>query len=221
MRLLLIEDEPDIINFLKPCLEAESFIVDVADTGELGSFQARTNDYDIVILDNMLPKKDGEKICEEIRGAGKTMPILVLSVVNDYKEKTKLINAGADDYLTKPFFLPELIARLHALLRRPPLTENSIRVIGDITLNTHYHIVYKGDKEVYLTKKEFSLLEYLLKNQYIALTRAMIMEHVWDINADPFSNTIESHILSLRKKVDPENKFIRTIPGIGYRMSGR
>lgn len=221
MRLLLIEDEPDIINFLKPCLEEESFLVDVSDTGETGSYLARTNDYDIVILDNMLPKKDGKKVCEEIRNSGKTMPILMLSVINEVEKKADLLNTGADDYLTKPFSLQELVARLRALLRRPHQTQETRLCIGDIILDSRQHIVTKSNKEIYLTKKEFILLEYLMKNQDTALSRAMIMEHVWDINADPFSNTIESHILSLRRKIDPTDRHIRTISGVGYKMSVR
>lgn len=219
MRLLLIEDEPDIINFLKPCLESESFVVDVAENGEKGSFLGRTNNYDIVILDNMLPKKDGKMVCEEIRSAGKTMPILMLSVITDADKKVDLLNSGADDYLSKPFSLLELLARIRALLRRPRQTQGSIITLGDIILDERQHLVTKGGREIYLTKKEFILLEYLMKNQGTALSRAMIMEHVWDINADPFSNTIESHILSLRKKIDPHDRYIRTISGIGYKIA--
>lgn len=221
MRLLLVEDEKDIIHFLKPSLESESFIVDIAEDGEKGSMLARTNLYDIVILDNMLPKKNGQKVCEEIRSCGKTMPILMLSVIDGTHTKTDLLNSGADDYLTKPFAMPELIARLRALLRRPHRMIEQVFRVGDIVLDSRQHIVKKTSKEVYLTKKEFLLLEYLMKNIGTALSRAMIMEHVWDINADPFSNVIESHILSLRKKIDPNARFIHTLPGIGYKIAAR
>ncbi len=218
MRLLLVEDEQPIITFLRSCLEAECFVVDVATDGEQGSFLGRTNDYDIIILDNRLPKKIGKLVCQDIRAARKSVPILMLSVVNESMTKTELLNLGADDYLTKPFALPELLARVRALLRRPRTIEPELLQLGDITLNTRAHVVKKKDKDVPLTKKEFILLRYLMKNCGTALTRAMIMEHVWDMNADPFSNTIESHVASLRKKIDPRGQFISTVSGIGYKM---
>ncbi len=221
MRLLLIEDELDIINFLKPRLEAENFIVDSTQDAETGSFQARTCYYDIIILDLMLSVKNGYTVCNEIRQSGRSVPILILSAIHDSEQKTKLLNCGADDYLSKPFYFNELLARIHALLRRPAQTTKNIYKIGDIVLNSHEQQIIKAGKEIYLTKKEFLLLEYLLKNQGIALTRHMIMEHVWDINADPFSHTIESHILSLRKKVDPTERYIKTIPGVGYKAIER
>lgn len=218
MRLLLVEDEQDIVQFLEPCLKAECFAVDVATDGEQGSFYARTNHYDLVILDNMLPKKNGYDVCKDIRQAGKTMPILMLSVVSDTTKKVELLTLGADDYLTKPFALSELVARIRALLRRPQKTEHEILRFSGITLDTQKHTVTKNNKPVYLTKKEFMLLEYLMKKRGTVLSRAMIMDHVWDIHADPFSNTIEAHIVSLRKKVDQKGKLIHTIPGVGYKL---
>lgn len=221
MRILIIEDEQKIIDFLKPSLEAECFIVDAALDGEQGSFLARTNEYDIIILDLMLPKKDGIEVCKEIRAKEKTVPIIVLSVKSETASKVELLNAGADDYLIKPFSLEELLARMRALLRRPKQIESEVLQIDDLFLDTKKHQVKRGGKEVYLTRKEFILLEYLMKNQGIVLSRGMIMEHVWDMNADPFSNTIESHILSLRRKVDnvkEEKKLIHTVPGRGYKI---
>lgn len=220
MRILIIEDEKEIINFLKLALKAECFAVDTAEDGERGSFLARTNDYDLIILDNVLPKKIGIEVCKEIRARGKTMPIIVLSVKSEATTKVDLLNAGADDYLIKPFSLDELLARIRALLRRPKNIESEILKLDDLTLDTKKHLVKRGQKEIYLTRKEFTLLEYFMKNLGIVLSRGMMMEHVWDMNADPFSNTIESHILSLRRKVDlkGKKKLIHTVPGRGYKI---
>ena len=220
MRILLIEDEPDIINFLKPSLEAECFVVDVATNGISGVRLARVNDYDIVILDNMLPEKNGTEVCTEIRGAGKSIPIIMLSVLATAQTKVELLNAGADDYVTKPFSFEELLARIHALLRRPTELENEILTLDNLSLDIRRKKVIRDNEEIYLTRKEFMLLEYFLRNISIVLSRGMIMEHVWDMNADPFSNTIESHILSLRRKIqDKKNrKLIHTVPGRGYKI---
>lgn len=221
MRLLIIEDEKKIVDLLKACLEAELFVVDIAEDGERGAFLALTNDYDLIILDNVLPKKTGLEVCEEIRKKGKIVPILILSVKSETDMKVKLLNAGADDYLIKPFSLEELLARIRALLRRPKQIESEVLKIDDLTLDTKRHIVKRDKEEIYLTRKEFMLLEYLMKNEGIVLSRGMIMEHVWDINADPFSNTIESHILSVRRKIDfkDNKKLIHTVPGRGYKIN--
>jgi DNA-binding response OmpR family regulator len=220
MRILLVEDEKDIIKFLKLSLESECFVVDVAEDGEKGSYLARTNDYDLIILDNILPKKQGLEVCKEIREEGKNSLILMLSVKSDVATKVDLLNAGADDYLTKPFSLEELLARMRALVRRPKQIESEILQIDNLILDTKRHLVKRKDKEIYLTRKSFMLLEYLMRNQGLVLSRGMIMEHVWDMNADPFSNTIESHILSLRKKIDfgKNKKLIHTVPGRGYKI---
>jgi len=220
MRILIIEDEKEIAEFLKKSLEAENYVVDIAYDGEKGSFLARTNDYDIILLDNIMPKKTGKQVCEEIRRDGKNVPILMISVKSEVTTKVDLLNAGADDYLTKPFSLDELLARIRALLRRPKKIETEILKIDDLVLDTSKHKVMRGDKEIYLTKKEFMLLKYLMKNVGIVLSRGMILEHVWDMSVDAFSNTIESHIRSLRRKIDlpGKKKLIHTIPGFGYKI---
>lgn len=220
MKILITEDNSAIRNVLRMSLEAVSFSVDEAENGEDGSFLARTNEYDMVILDNMLPKKMGKQVCKEIREAGKTMPVLLLSMKNDVNDKIELLNCGADDYMTKPFSFEELLARMRALLRRPKTLQETIFKIADIELHYDKHQVFKNKKEVYLTRKEFSLLHYLLSNKEHVVTRGQLLEHVWDINADPFSNTIEAHILSLRKKIgDTRKRIIKSIPGRGYKIT--
>ena len=220
MRILIVEDEKDILTFLKSSLESECYVVDTASDGEEGSFIARTNDYDLVLLDNMMPKKNGLKVCEEIRRDGKTVPILILSVKSETTTKVDLLNAGADDYLTKPFSLDELLARIKALLRRPKEMQDELFKVDDLMIDSNRHMVKRGDNEIHLARKEFMLLKYLMKNEGIVLSRSMIMEHVWDMTADPFSNTIESHILSLRRKIDfkDKKKLIHTISGRGYKL---
>lgn len=219
MRLLIIEDNKEISDFLKVSLEAESFVVDVAFDGERGSYFARCEAYDAIILDYMLPKKDGFQICQELRSAGVTVPIIMISIKAETPLKVGLLNLGADDYLVKPFSFEELLARVRATLRRPPLLKPSVLSLGDLTLEPAAQRIIKGRKEVYLTRKEFILLEYLLENRGKVVSRGMILEHVWNRESDPFSNTIEAHILNLRKKVDSgKKKLIHTVPGRGYKM---
>lgn len=220
MHILVVEDDREISDFLRVSLEAECFAVDTAFDGETGSYLARTNHYDIIILDNVLPTKEGRLACKEIREAGKTTPIIMLSVKSETVTKVDLLNAGADDYMTKPFSLNELMARIRALLRRPKELTSEILSLGDLVIDISKHSVKRGGKEIYLTRKEFVLLVYLLKNAGSAMSRGMIMENVWNMKIDPFSNTIESHILSLRKKIDTKakKKLIQTVPGIGYKM---
>jgi two-component system, OmpR family, copper resistance phosphate regulon response regulator CusR len=220
MRILVVEDDPKINDFLKISLESEYFVVDTVHDGEKGYYLAMTNEYDIIILDFMLPGKLGLEICKELRTNGIQTPIIGLSVKSETVNKVGFLNAGADDYLTKPFSFEELIARIQALLRRPQSIESNIVEIGGIELDSQKHTVRKDGKEIYLTRKEFLLLEYLMKNHGTVLSRGMILEHVWDMNADPFSNTIETHIMTLRRKIDSEQslRLIRTVPGIGYKI---
>ncbi|MFT7506911.1 MAG: DNA-binding response OmpR family regulator [Acidimicrobiales bacterium] len=220
MRVLVVEDEEKIRIFLKKSLEAECFAVDAVSDGNEGLELALLNEYDIILLDNVLPNKTGLEICSDIRHAGKMVPIIMLSVRSETDIKVRALNAGADDYLTKPFSFEELVARVHALLRRPAILEEEILTISDVTLDTKQHVVTRRKEEIKLTRKEFMLLEYLMKNEGIVLSRGMLMEHVWDMNADPFSNTIESHILSLRRKLGhtKRNDLIQTVPGRGYKI---
>ncbi|HBG82029.1 TPA: DNA-binding response regulator [candidate division CPR2 bacterium] len=220
MRILLTEDNKDLAKSIKAALESECYEVDLAGDGEKASFLARTNDYDLIILDINLPKKDGKQVCTEIREDGKIVPILMLSVISEIGTKVDLLDTGADDYLTKPFSQKELLARIRALLRRPQEIKGEVLEVGDLIVDTKKHIVKRKGSNIDLTIKEYILLEYLIKNAESVLTRSMILEHVWDMNADLFSNAIEVHISNLRKKIDLAGmkKLIHTVPGRGYKL---
>ncbi len=220
MRALIVDDEKILREALAENLRAECFAVDTAEDGTEGSYLARTNAYDIIILDNMLPEKNGGTVCEEIRNTGRNVPILVLSVFSESWRKVDLLNAGADDYMIKPYSFEELMARIRTLLRRPPAVEKELLSIDTLEIDTKQQSVKRDGKGVYLTRKEFMLLEYLVRNQGNVMSRGLIMEHVWDMASDPFSNTIESHILSLRRKIGStkDAKLIYTVPGRGYKV---
>lgn len=219
MRALIVEDEEQLAVTLKKSFEEELFVVDIAKDGKEGSYMARTNNYDLIILDNMLPYKNGLEVCTDIRKENRETPILVLSVKPEVTTKVELLNAGADDYMIKPFSFEELLARARALMRRPTGGRGDILKMGDMVLDKKRHIVKNKERELSLTKKEFMLLQYFMMNPGIVLSRGMIMEHVWDMSADPFSNTIEAHVRSLRKKLGNSGLLIRTILGRGYKMS--
>jgi DNA-binding response OmpR family regulator len=218
MKILIIEDEKDIGIFLKTSLEKASFAVDWEETGEKGLFSASTTDYDLIILDLNLPDTNGLDVCKKIRMERKNTPILILTVNSEISSKVELLNAGADDYLTKPFSVSEAIARIKALLRRPKEIIRPKIGSEDLILNEENQSVIKNSKEIYLTRKEFMLLEYFIRNKGRVLSRGEIIEHVWDSDADIFSNTIETHVLNLRKKINKNShhQLIRTCSGRGY-----
>lgn len=220
MRILIIDDNKDIRELLKVGLEAEMFSVDTATDGEEGSYLARTNEYDLVLLDNVMPKKSGPEVCHDIRNAGKSVPIILMSVKSETNEKIRLLNMGADDYVPKPFSFDELLARIRAILRRPEQTISENITAGDITLNSRTHEVTRGKRHIYLTRKEYSLLEILIRNNSGVVSRGTIMEHVWDLDANPFSNSIETHVFNLRKKLEKKNeRLIVNVPARGYRIN--
>ncbi|MDQ5893624.1 MAG: two-component system, OmpR family, copper resistance phosphate regulon response regulator CusR [Patescibacteria group bacterium] len=221
MKILLIEDDVNVIDFLLTNLKAESFTVDVAYDGSQGSFMARTNPYDVIIIDYSLPIKNGITVCQEIRSAEIVTPIIFLTIYSDLKKKIIALDTGADDYITKPFSFDELKARIYAIRRRPHKIESPIFTAGDIILDTRKQSVHRNSIPLNLTRKEYNLLEYLIRNKNTVVSRGMIMEHVWNAESDPLSNTVEAHILNLRKKIRDEinNKndgFIKNIPGRGY-----
>ncbi len=220
MRALIIEDDPYIAEALKQALANERLVVETAPDGDSGAFFAKTNDYDIILLDTMLPKKGGADVCKDIRDHGKTTPILSVSAKADNATKVDLLNAGVDDYLAKPFAMDEVIARVHALLRRPKTWAGDCLSFDDIAVNTREQVARRAGHELTLTRKEFMLLEYFMRNPGTVLSRAMLIEHVWDMELDPFSNTIEAHIMSLRKKLAAKNKrkVIQTVMGRGYKL---
>ena len=219
MRILVVEDDGEMRQYLKVTLERESFVVDTATNGREGSYMARTNEYDLLILDNILPFKTGYEICSDVRQSGITTPILLLSVQSEIDDKINLLNNGADDYLTKPYSHKELVARIKALTRRSPLIHPTKFRVHDLTLDSATGEVVRGKKSIYLTRKEFLLLELLLKHKGAIVSRGIILEHVWDIEGNPLSKTVETHIVNLRKKIEKGGKkLIVNVPGRGYKI---
>ena len=218
--MLIVEDEKEIGEFLKKNFEKEGYAVDYSQNGEEGSFLARTNEYDIIIVDQILPKKTGLEIVKDVRGDLRSVPILMLSVKGDIPHKIQSFTAGVDDYVTKPFSFQELSVRVKAICRRPYNIRSAIYKIDDVTIDSDKQEVTKNGKRLYLTRKEFLLFECLVKEKGKVLSRGAIMENVWNMNVDPFSNTLETHILNLRKKIGKKKgkNLIKTIPGRGYRI---
>lgn len=220
MKILIIEDDSSIRNILRLSLEAKGFVIDEAEDGEIGSYLARTNSYDVILLDNVLPKKMGGHICKEVRESGITTPIIILSGKQEVLTKIQFLNTGADDYITKPFSFDELLARINANLRRPTGLKQNILKIKDLEINFSAQTIKINRQNIYLTRKEFSLLEYLATHKDIVVSRGQILEHVWDMSVDPFSNTIETHIMNLRRKLkDVKRNLITSIPGRGYKFN--
>lgn len=221
MKILIIEDEKDISEFIKNALKNELFLVECAHDGERGSFMARTGNYDLIILDYFLPKLNGGEVLKEIKEDQVKTPVLMLTVKAEIESKKKMFNLGADDYLSKPFLLDELVLRVKALLRRPALNFQEQIIISDLILDNQNKVVRRAKKEIYLTKKEYSLLEYLMKNEGKIISRSELLDNIWDYNADPFSNSIETHIASLRKKLNKNKSrnLIHTFSGRGYKIA--
>jgi len=225
MRLLIIEDDHKIANAIKRGLEQESFAVDVEYNGKGGLGAALAIEYDLIILDRMLPEVDGIKICQALRDKGNHVPVLMLTAKDKISDRVLGLNIGADDYMVKPFAFEELLARIRALLRRPQKTESTVLKVGDVELDATKFVVKKGNKNIALSSKEFALLEYLMRNPDRILTKDMIISHVWDYDADILPNTVEVYIGYLRAKLgeksESKTNLIKTIRGFGYKISAR
>lgn len=218
MRILVVEDEEKIANFIKRGLKEEGYVVDIAGDGEEGLYLALNHSFDLIVLDLMLPIKDGLTVCAELREKGKNIPILMLTAKSSTQDKVSGLDMGANDYITKPFAFEEFLARIRALLRSKNNAESTRLKIHDLDMDLLTHKVYRGGKEITLTAKEFSLLEYLMRNKGSIVTRTMITEHVWEINFDSFTNVIDVYINYLRNKIDKgyDKKLIYTVRSRGY-----
>lgn len=219
MHILVIEDQQDFAQNIKRYLETESYSVDLAFDGEAGLREGLTEDYALVVLDLNLPRMDGLEVCRQLRQAGRSMPILMLTARIGHKNAVAGLDSGADDYLTKPFDLEELLARMRALLRRGGESRSPVITVGDITIDTNTHEVHQGDRLVALAPREYALLEFLALNRGTAKTRLEIIELVWgEYDELMFSQTVDVHVAYLRRKLGKE--VIRTVPGKGYMVSG-
>ena len=220
MRILLVEDDISLAQFIRKGLQEEQYAVDLAADGQAGLELASLNPYDLVILDVMLPKLDGLTVCRRLRAQGNTTPVLLLTARNTVQDKISGFDTGADQYLTKPFAFTELLARVRALLRRGGPHKAVQLKAADLELDPASRRVSRAGKSITLTNKEYALLELLLRNKNRVLTRTAIIEHVWDISYDPMTNIVDVHIRSLRSKVDREFSppLITTVRGAGYML---
>ncbi len=218
MRILIVEDEVKIALFIKRGLKEEGYAADIASDGEQGDFFLSSNDYDLIILDLMLPKMDGLTLCHKLRKEGKQTPIIMLTAKDTVKDKVKGLDCGADDYLAKPFAFEELLARIRVLLRKKDNLVVTQLKVNDLSMDLLTQKVTRGQRSIELTVKEYALLEYLMRNAGNIVTRTMISEHVWDINFDTMTNVIDVYINYLRNKIDSgsESKMIHTVRGKGY-----
>jgi DNA-binding response OmpR family regulator len=218
MRILVVEDEKKLAKFIRRALREDGHAVDVCNDGEVGSHFATSEEYDAIILDLMLPERDGLSILRDLRETGKTTPVLILTARDTVKDRVKGLDMGADDYLAKPFALEELRARIRALLRRRQPGAATKLQFGDLSVSLIDRVVSRGSRKIHLTNKEFALLEYFMRSPRQVLTRTSIAEHVWDYNFEYNSNVVDVFVNSLRRKLESggEARLIQTVRGIGY-----
>ena len=224
MRILIVEDDQETARFVLKGLRQEGFSVDHAEDGEEGLSRVLTETYDVAVVDIMLPKRDGLSLIDEMRRSGNETPVLVLSARNSVDDRVRGLQAGGDDYLTKPFAFSELVARIQALIRRSSRADEQMMLsVGDLRMDLVRRKVFRGDREIELQPKEFALLEYLLRNAGRVVSKTMIMEHVWDYNFDPQTTVVETRVCRLRDKVDRPftQNLIHTIRGVGYVLEAK
>ena len=221
MRILIAEDDPALASFVKKGLEAEYYAVDISPNGEQARAMAAELDYDLLVLDLNLPLLDGVTVLRSLRGCKPLMPILVLTARNRVEDSVQCLDLGADDYLTKPFSFVELAARIRALLRRSHLPATSTLTVADLKLDRIERRVERGGRRIDLTSKEFALLEYMMRNAGRRVTRAMIIEHVWNLSFDTSTNIVDVYVNYLRRKMDKDfaSPLIHTVRGVGYELS--
>ncbi len=223
MRILLIEDDKKILSFVKKGLEAQGFVVDESQSGDEGFVLADTHSYDAIVLDIMLPGRDGLSILRLLREKKNKVPVIIITARDGVSERIDGLNLGADDYLVKPFYLEELVARLKSVLRRASGEGLSILEVKDLRLNLMTREVHRGDVEITLAPREFVLLEYLMRSPGRVFSRTQILEQVWDYHFDPDTNLVDVYIRRIRQKIDKEfdDKLIHTVRGIGYTVSSK
>jgi two-component system copper resistance phosphate regulon response regulator CusR len=223
MRILVVEDEPRMANVIAKGLRENSYAVDVAEDGDAALYQASINDYDLIVLDVLLPRRDGFEVCRALRARGNSTPILMLTARATVDDRVRGFDAGADDYLTKPFSFREFLARVRALLRRDSQLRPDVFQLDDLIVDSGSHRVSRAAREIELTAKEYALLEFLARRAGQLVSRTEIAAHVWDDSFDPFSNTIEVYMNRLRKKIDDAHtvKLLHTRRGEGYILESR
>ncbi|MFA4930658.1 MAG: response regulator transcription factor [Patescibacteria group bacterium] len=223
MKILVVEDEKRITSFIRKGLQYEGYAVDIAYNGDVGYQKAKDDSLDLIILDLMLPGMDGVELCRRIREEGMVTPVIMLTAKDSIDDKVKGLDAGADDYLVKPFAFKELLARVRSLLRSGDSAKTTVIKVGELELDPSSREVKREGENIDLSRKEYGLLEYMMRNSNQVLTRTMIAEHVWDYDFDSFTNTIDVYIRYLRRKVDDgyKKKYIRTIRGVGYKISDK
>jgi DNA-binding response OmpR family regulator len=221
MRVLLVEDDRGIISFLEKGLREAKYALDIAQDGDDALYKTSLNEYDAIILDIMIPGRDGLEVCRELRSLGSKVPVIMLTARDDVQDRVLGLDVGADDYLTKPFQVSELLARLRAVMRRGPALKSTVIEIDDLRIDTSAQTVNRGVRALSLTAREYSLIEYLARNVDRVVSRTELTEHVWDERYDSYSNVIDVHINHLRQKIDRESErpLIHTRRGVGYILS--